>query len=53
MQNKNTGTSDFAGKLLTKCLERKNIKVAKIVFNDPKHKKNMRIDYEFFSVKIY
>ena len=45
-----TGSSGFAGKLITKYLERKNLKVAKIVFNNPKHKKNIKID---LTKKIY
>tara|TARA_Y100000031_G_scaffold144523_1_gene176077 strand:- start:182 stop:1003 length:822 start_codon:yes stop_codon:yes gene_type:complete len=45
-----TGSSGFAGKLITKYLERKNLKIAKIVFNNPKHKKNIKID---LTKKIY
>ena len=45
-----TGSSGFAGKLITKYLERKNFKIAKIVFNSPKNKKNIKID---LTKKIY
>ena len=45
-----TGSSGFAGKLITKYLERKNFKIAKIVFNNPKNKKNIKID---LTKKIY
>jgi len=45
-----TGSSGFAGKLITKYLERKDFKIAKIVFNNPKNKKNIKID---LTKKIY
>jgi len=45
-----TGSSGFTGKLIAKYLERNNLIVEKIAFNNPKHKRNIKID---LTKKIY